>query len=219
MYLQESASWFVHYSFTATSVLSQTYGYNIKSQGHPVIKLVENLTNIIAEEGSPEKAALLQTFPFGKLYLLPSTECSEYQSSQISAFLVSWPWLHRPRCDLQTNVQGRGGAALWIHEGRSCAWLIKIVTSSLVYLDPFKAAGSAPQSMVADFIQQEDKDSELYPDLEAAMKAAAATVYIGRHSMLTCCCALTGHGFIAGAETVRRDRFRNRSFDSIIWCS
>jgi hypothetical protein len=70
--------------------------------------------------------------------------------------------------------------------------------------------------MVADFIQQEDKDSELYPDLEAAMKAAAATVYIGRHSMLTCCCALTGHGFIAGAETVRRDRFRNRSFDSII---
>jgi hypothetical protein len=46
----------------------------------------------------------------------------------------------------------------------------------------FKAAGTAPQSMVADFlISQEDKNSELYQELETAMKAAAATVYIGVH--------------------------------------
>jgi hypothetical protein len=49
-------------------------------------------------------------------------------------------------------------------------------------LNPFKAAGTAPQSMVADFlISQEDKNSELYQELETAMKAAAATVFMGGH--------------------------------------
>ncbi|KAJ8588852.1 cytochrome P450 [Rhizopogon salebrosus TDB-379] len=130
-------------TFTATSVLSQTYGYNIKSQGHPVIKLVENLTNIIAEEGSPEKAALLQTFPFVK-------------------YLPSW-------------FPGLG----FIDRAANCRQMFKdVVEQPFEYTKGEVAAGSAPQSMVADFIQQEDKDSELYPDLEAAMKAAAATVYI-----------------------------------------
>jgi hypothetical protein len=49
----------------------------------------------------------------------------------------------------------------------------------------FKAAGTAPQSMVADFLishqDDGDKDSENYQELEAAMKAVAATVYIGEH--------------------------------------
>jgi hypothetical protein len=54
---------------------------------------------------------------------------------------------------------------------------------------------------VADFlIRQEDKNSELHQELEIAMKAAAATVYIGGHWVLSYCCALTGHGLIAGAE-------------------
>jgi hypothetical protein len=58
----------------------------------------------------------------------------------------------------------------------------------------FKAAGTAPQSMVADFLinHQEDcdKNNKLYQELEAMMKAVAATVYIGGHWMLSSCYAL-----------------------------
>jgi len=48
-----------------------------------------------------------------------------------------------------------------------------------------KAAGTAPQSMVADFLisQQGNKDDELYQELETAMKAAAAGVYLGGYLM------------------------------------
>jgi hypothetical protein len=51
----------------------------------------------------------------------------------------------------------------------------------LLHLNPFKAAGTAPKSMVADFLisQQENKDDELSPELEAMIKDAAAGVYIG----------------------------------------
>jgi hypothetical protein len=61
---------FVRCSFAATTVLSLTYGYDlsIKSHDHPVVRKAETLANIIAEEGSAERAALLQTLPFGKLY-------------------------------------------------------------------------------------------------------------------------------------------------------
>jgi len=40
--------------------------------------------------------------------------------------------------------------------------------------------------MVADFLisHQEDKDSEHYPELEAAMKDTAATMYLGEHLAL-----------------------------------
>jgi hypothetical protein len=65
--------------------------------------------------------------------------------------------------------------------------------------------------MVADFLtsHEEDKDSELYQELEAAMKAAAAGVYIGRHLMASYCCTLTRRKSLAGAETVRHDNDRN----------
>ena len=45
--------------------------------------------------------------------------------------------------------------------------------------------------MVADFLnsQQEDEDSELYKELEMAMKETAATVYIGEHFLLSFCYA------------------------------
>jgi len=47
-------------------------------------------------------------------------------------------------------------------------------------LNPFKAAGTAPQSMVADFLNsQQDKDSELFKGLEIAMKDAASSVFVG----------------------------------------
>jgi hypothetical protein len=57
----------------------------------------------------------------------------------------------------------------------------------LLYLNPFKAAGIAPQSMVADFLisQHENKDDELSPELEAVIKDAAAGVYLGDHLMLS----------------------------------
>jgi hypothetical protein len=57
----------------------------------------------------------------------------------------------------------------------------------LLHLNPFKAAGTAPQSMVADFLisQQENKDDELSPELEAMIKDAAAGVYLGDHLMLS----------------------------------
>jgi hypothetical protein len=62
-------------------VLSFTYGHDIKSQDHPLVKLVQRLTDIIVKEITPERAALLQTFPFSKLHLpfkfVPSTECSQ----------------------------------------------------------------------------------------------------------------------------------------------
>jgi hypothetical protein len=71
--------------------------------------------------------------------------------------------------------------------------------------------------MVADFLtsHQDDKDSGLYQELEAEMKAAAASVYIGGHLMRACCYwyILTGPHSIAGAETVRHDNIRNRSHD------
>jgi hypothetical protein len=62
----------------------------------------------------------------------------------------------------------------------------------VLHFSCFKAAGTAPQSMVADFLisHQEDKDSENYQALEAMMKAVAATVYIGGHWMLLYCYAL-----------------------------
>jgi hypothetical protein len=64
----------------------------------------------------------------------------------------------------------------------------------VLHFSHFKGAGTAPQSMVADFLinQQHDgeKDSELYQELEATMKAVAATVYIGGHYMLSYCYAL-----------------------------
>jgi hypothetical protein len=68
--------------------------------------------------------------------------------------------------------------------------------------------------MVADFLinQQEDKDSELYQEHEATKKTAAATIYIGGYLMSSYYCVLIGRGFIAGAETVRRNRFRPEAF-------
>jgi hypothetical protein len=61
--------------------------------------------------------------------------------------------------------------------------------------------------MVADFLisQQENKDDELSPELEAMIKDAAAGVYIGDHLMLSQCYALTGRDSVAGSETVRRN--------------
>jgi hypothetical protein len=114
--------YFLHCSFTATGLLSLTYGYNIESQDHPVVKLVQNLTNIIVEEGTAEKAAFLETFPFSELHVpfVVSAECFEYRNSPISSFLDSWPWLHRTRCHRQTTGQGSVGAALRIYEERSC---------------------------------------------------------------------------------------------------
>jgi hypothetical protein len=50
-------------------VLSFTYGYNIRSDDHPVVKLIQKLNDILVKECTAEKAALLQTFPFGKLHL------------------------------------------------------------------------------------------------------------------------------------------------------
>jgi hypothetical protein len=84
---------FLQCRFAATTVLSVTYGHKIKSQDHPVVRLVHKMASIIVKEATPEKAALLQTFPFGKLQLpfVPSTECCEYQNSQISALLDPWP--------------------------------------------------------------------------------------------------------------------------------
>jgi hypothetical protein len=62
--------------------------------------------------------------------------------------------------------------------------------------------------MVADFLisHQEDCDkySDVYGELEAAMKAVAATVYIGEHCMPSFLHA-NCHDSIAGAESVRRD--------------
>jgi len=73
------------------------------------------------------------------------------------------------------------GSAFRIHEERSCACLKEIFTcGGGVHIGAFKAAGNAPQSMVADFlIGHQEKGSELPQELEAVMKAAAATMYIG----------------------------------------
>jgi hypothetical protein len=61
----------------------------------------------------------------------------------------------------------------------------------VLHFSRFKAAGTAPQSMVADFLtshqENRDKDSELYQELEATMKAVAASVYIGGYLMLSYC--------------------------------
>ncbi|OJA09219.1 hypothetical protein AZE42_00713 [Rhizopogon vesiculosus] len=106
----------------ATGLLSLTYGYNIESQDHPMVKLVQKQTNILVKEGTAEKAALLEAFPFSKL-LLPfvvSPECFEHWNSQISSILDSWPRLPRERCNRQTTGQGSVGSALRIHERRSC---------------------------------------------------------------------------------------------------
>jgi len=80
---------FLHCSFTATTILSLTYGYDIKSEEHPVVKLVQRLTNIIAKEGTAERAALLETFPFGKLY---SPSCPQRSGLDIGIvkYLPSW---------------------------------------------------------------------------------------------------------------------------------
>ncbi|KAJ8596623.1 CyP450 monooxygenase [Rhizopogon salebrosus TDB-379] len=131
-------------AFSATTVLSLTYGYNIRSEDHPVIKLVRKLTTILAKENTPEKAALLQTFPFVK-------------------YLPSW-------------LPGLG----FIEHAAAARQLAKSVWEQpFEYTKSEVAAGTAPQSMVADFlISQEDKNSELYQELETAMKAAAATVFM-----------------------------------------
>ena len=115
-----------------------------------------------------------------------SAEHVEYQNSQISTFLAPWSWLHRTSCHQQTISQGSMGSALRIHEERSCACLKGIFTcGGVVHFGVFKAAGNAPQSMVADFLisHQEEKGSELPQELEASMKAAAATMYLGGHLM------------------------------------
>jgi hypothetical protein len=114
---------FLQCRFAATTVLSVTYGHNIKSQDHPVVGLVQKMASIVVKEGTPEKAALLQTFPFGKIQLpfVPSTECCEYQNSQIFALLDPWPWLHKTSCNKQATGQGCVGATLRVHEGRSRA--------------------------------------------------------------------------------------------------
>jgi len=79
----------LYYSFTATTVLSLTYGHDIKSLDHPVVKLVQKLTDIIVKEATPEKAALLETLPFGKLYppLCPPRNASNIR---IVKYLPSW---------------------------------------------------------------------------------------------------------------------------------
>ena len=46
-------------------MLSLAYGYNIKSLDHPVVKLVQEFNHIITA-ATPEKAALLDIFPFGE---------------------------------------------------------------------------------------------------------------------------------------------------------
>jgi len=51
----------------------------------------------------------------------------------------------------------------------------------VISLGVFKATGNAPQSMVADFlISYQEKGNELPQELEAVMKATAATMYMGR---------------------------------------
>ena len=80
---------FLHYSFAATTVLSLTYGYDIESEEHPVVRLVQRLTKIIVEEGTAEKAALLETFPFGKLYC-PSCSPRIALNIGIVKHLPSW---------------------------------------------------------------------------------------------------------------------------------
>jgi len=88
----------------------------------------------------------------------------------------------------------------------------------LLHLNPSKAAGTAPPSMVADFLtsHEEDKDSELYQEHEATMMATAATVYIGKHLMPSYCCTLTRRNSLAGAETVRHDNNQSQSHSSTI---
>ncbi|KAG1746225.1 cytochrome P450 [Suillus lakei] len=54
-------------TFAATAVLSLTYGYEIKSQDHPVFQMAQNLLEVVLKETTPEKAALMATFPFGCL--------------------------------------------------------------------------------------------------------------------------------------------------------
>ncbi|OAX32460.1 cytochrome P450, partial [Rhizopogon vinicolor AM-OR11-026] len=132
-------------AFTATTVLSLTYGYNIESQDHPVVKLVQALNDIMTKEATAEKAALLETFPFIK-------------------YLPSW-------------IPGLGFLER-VATGRQLAK--EVWNQPFEYTKGEVAAGTAPQSVVADFLtsNQEDKDNELYQELEATMKAAAATVYI-----------------------------------------
>jgi hypothetical protein len=79
----------LYYSFTATTILSLTYGHDIKSQDHPVVELVKKLTDIIVKEATPEKAAILETFPFGKLHppLCPPRNALNIRSVK---FLPSW---------------------------------------------------------------------------------------------------------------------------------
>jgi len=59
---------FFNPSFAATTVLSLTYGYSIESLNHPIVKLVQELNHVTAREATPEKAALLDIFPFGKFH-------------------------------------------------------------------------------------------------------------------------------------------------------
>jgi hypothetical protein len=97
---------FLYCSHAATTVLSFTYGHDIQSQDHPLIKLVQGLTDILVKETTPEKATLLQTFPFSKLHTT-FVSChrilTERQNSPVSAFLVSWPWLQGMRYHQQAT--------------------------------------------------------------------------------------------------------------------
>ncbi|OAX32461.1 cytochrome P450 [Rhizopogon vinicolor AM-OR11-026] len=132
-------------AFVATTVLSLTYGYNIESQDHPVVKLVQTLNNMLSKEGTPEKSALFETFPFVK-------------------YLPSW-------------IPGLG----FLGRLATCRRLTKEVWDQpFEYTKGEVAAGTAPQSVVADFLtsNQEDKGNQPCQELEATMKAAAATVYL-----------------------------------------
>ncbi|KAJ8596621.1 CyP450 monooxygenase [Rhizopogon salebrosus TDB-379] len=132
-------------AFTATTVLSVTYGHNIKSQDHPLVRLAQKMASIVMKEATPGKTALLQTFPFVK-------------------YLPSWI----PGLDFieQAAISRQLAKDLW--------------ERPFEYTKSEVAAGTAPKSMVADFLisQQENKDDELSPELEAMIKDAAAGVYI-----------------------------------------
>ncbi|OAX44082.1 cytochrome P450 [Rhizopogon vinicolor AM-OR11-026] len=132
-------------AFMATGLLSLTYGYNIESQDHPMVKLVQKQTNILVKEGTAEKAALLEAFPFIK-------------------YLPSW-------------IPGLGFLES-VATGRQLAK--EVWDQPFEYTKGEVAAGTAPQSVVADFLtsNQENKDNEPHQELEATMKAAAATVYM-----------------------------------------
>ena len=75
--------------------------------------------------------------------------------------------------------------------------------------------------MVADFLisHREDKDSEHYQELEAAMKDAAATMYIGGHFEAVILLRANCYDSIAGAETVRHHAILNQGKTLMILCA